>query len=50
MIAPKNLLRWNIGTPRIIFVLQLKKIYKYRYPERDEQELIIQDFNKKNLK
>ena len=24
-----NLVRWNIGTPEIIFVLQLKKIYKY---------------------
>ena len=28
-IVPKNLVRWNIGNPEIIFVFHLKKIYKY---------------------
>ena len=47
----KNLVRWHIG-PKIIFVLQLKKIYKYMKvsdPEYDEQGLIIQDLNEKKL-
>ena len=51
-IALKNLVRRNIGTPGIIFVLQLKKICKYinictgeSDPEHDEQELIIEDLS-----
>ena len=45
-------MRWNICTPEIIFVLQLKKICKYinictgeSDPEHDEQELIIEDLS-----
>ena len=45
-----NPVRWNIGTPEIIFVLQLKKMYKYKGvsdPEHDEQEFILQYLNEK---
>ena len=52
-IALMNLVRWNIGTPEIIFVLQLKKYLNIckgvSDPGRDEQELIIQDLYKKIL-
>ena len=52
-IAPKNLVRRNIGTPEIIFFLQLKKIYHVckgvSDPARNEKELKIQNSEMINL-
>ena len=44
-IASKNLVIWTIGTPGIIFVLQLKKIYAYIYVYIKEY-LILNVMNK----